>query len=98
VSANGLGWTPDQAALEIEGLESRFVLLADMPEIYREWKGLVQSGAIHGKRTHDARLAAVYLAHAVDGLLTFNGTDFDGLPGLRLLSPEAVERDGLPMA
>jgi predicted nucleic acid-binding protein len=96
VNANGLGWSPDEAAAEVEGLESRFVLLADIPEIFRRWKSLVQSDAIRGKRTHDARLAAVYLAHAVDGLLTFNGTDFDQLPGLRLHDPADVERDGVP--
>jgi predicted nucleic acid-binding protein len=34
VSANGLGWTTDAAAAEIAGLDARFTLLPDTPELF----------------------------------------------------------------
>jgi predicted nucleic acid-binding protein len=86
-AANGLGWTRDSAAEEIAGLEARFVLLPDTPEIFTLWKTLVQNSEVRGKRTHDARLAAVYLAHRAEALLTFNAGDFAAFPALRLLDP-----------
>jgi predicted nucleic acid-binding protein len=85
--ANGLGWTPAETATEIAGLESRFTLLLDTPEIFNHWKTLVQTCAIRGKRTHDARLAAVYLAHRAQALLTLNPTDFGSFSALHLLDP-----------
>ena len=83
VEANGLGWTPDEAATEITGIEARFVLLPDAPDIFSHWKALVQRSAVRGKRAHDARLAAVYLAHHLEALLTFNPTDFTAFAALR---------------
>jgi predicted nucleic acid-binding protein len=91
VDANGLGWTPEESASEIAGLESRFALLPDTPEIFNHWKTLVRTHAIRGKRTHDARLAAVYLAHRAQALLTLNPTDFASFPALRLLDPAQAD-------
>ncbi len=88
VEANGLGWTAEEAAVEISGLEARFNLLPETPEVFTHWKMLVRTCAIRGKRTHDARLAAVYLANSAQALLTFNAADFANFPGLHLLDPE----------
>ena len=95
-NANGLGWTTDAAAAEIAGLETRFVLLPDTPEIFPIWKTLVQNAAIRGKRTHDARIAAVCLAHRAQALLTFNADDFSAFPALRILDPVQAEQAGMP--
>src|SRR6266404_3847426 len=54
VEVNGLGWTTEEAAVEIDGLESRFNLLPETPEVFTHWKTLVRTCAIRGKRTHDA--------------------------------------------
>ena len=94
--ASGLGWTTDTAAAEIAGPETRFVLLPDTPEIFPIWKTLVQNAATRGKRTHDARNAAVCLAHRAQALLTFNADDFSAFPALRLLDPVQVESVGFP--
>jgi predicted nucleic acid-binding protein len=96
VLANGLGWTPLETASEMEGLESRFTFLPDTPEIFQFWKTLVQSFAVQGKRTHDARLAAVYLAHKAEALLTLNLKDFQIFPALHLLDPMQPEGWSLP--
>lgn len=95
-NANGLGWTTEAATAEIAGLEMRFVLLPDTPEIFTIWKTLVQNTEVRGKRTHDARLAAVYFAHRAEALLTFNADDFAALPALRLLDPAQAESVGFP--
>src|ERR1700759_1591512 len=68
ISVNGLGWAASEAATEIAGLKARFTFLADTPEIFQHWEMLTRSYVILGKRTHDARLAAVYLAHQAEAL------------------------------
>jgi predicted nucleic acid-binding protein len=87
LEANGLGRTPDEVVTEISDIQARFVLPPDIPEIFTQWKTLVQSGSVRGQRTHDARLAAVYQTHRVQALLTFNPTDFAAFPRLHLLDP-----------
>src|SRR5437899_6467402 len=42
VAVNGLGWTPEAAAAEMAGLESRFALLPETPTLFPEWKRMVQ--------------------------------------------------------
>ena len=88
--ANGLGWSTVQASEEVEHLRESNVLLLDRPEIFSCWLDLVRNHDIKGKRTHDARLAAVMAAHRVDFLLTFNGGDFASFPHVRLLEPTSV--------
>src|SRR4051812_45851513 len=58
VDANRFGWTTEQAAKEAADLQARFPLLADNPDIFTPWLGLVTRLHVHGKRVHDARLAA----------------------------------------
>lgn len=91
VDANGLGWSVENTAAEIANLETRFTCLPDTPDILGFWKRLVQGGAIRGKRTHDARLAAVYLSHRAQALLTFNRDDFAAFTELRLLDPRQIQ-------
>ncbi len=98
VKANGLGWTPADTAVELAGIESRFTLLPDLPEILGHWKTLVQTHAIRGKRTHDARLAAVCLAHGAHALLTLNPDDFRAFPEIVLLDAARQESWNLPAA
>ena len=59
VAANGFGWDISQADSEISEMELHFIQLVDTPNIYAEWRTLVVTGRISGKRVHDARLAAV---------------------------------------
>ena len=87
LSANGLGWVPEQIAREIERLLERFSFLPDSERIFSEWQTLVATHEVKGKRTHDARLAAVMLAHRVTHLLTFNTADFAAFSEIILLDP-----------
>ncbi len=89
--ANGLGWSPEETAAELAGIEARFTLLPDLPETFGHWKSLVQAHGIRGKRTHDARLAAVCLSHGVHALLTLNVDDFRALSCITLLDAARPE-------
>lgn len=74
--ANGLGLTPAQADEETRELETLFPLIADTPNIYREWRRLVVEAAVSGVQVHDARLAAAMRVHGITHLLAFNVRDF----------------------
>ena len=43
-----------------------------------------------GKRTHDAKIAALMAAQQVAHLLTFNGAHFASFPHVRVLDPVKV--------
>ena len=86
-NVNGYGWTTQQAAAEVQYLLKKFVHLPDPPDVLTHWLTLVSQHDIKGRRTHDARLAAVMLAHGVTHLLTFNTSDFASFTNISLVHP-----------
>jgi len=48
------------------------------------------NGFVSGRQVHDARLAAVMLAHGVSHVLTFNVEDFRRYPGIVTVNPHDV--------
>ena len=52
------------------------------------WFELVQRFSVRGKRVHDARLVAVFQAHNIEHLISFNTADFAAFPFLSLLDPD----------
>lgn len=90
VERNGLGFTVLQAGQLIQDSESLFQLLPDHPDVFARWKDLVETHAVLGLNTHDARLAASMSVHQVPNILTFNGADFRRFPDVTVLAPEAV--------
>lgn len=90
VDANGFGWSRDRTAQEVTELQSRFPMLPDSPEIFLRWLGLVRQLPIHGKRVHDARLAAVLEAHGIDHLITFNTADFAVFTSISIADPRRL--------
>ena len=94
VSANGLGLTAIAAAAKAADFEIEFPLLEETNGIYSVWKAIVDALGIIGKRVHDARLAAVCHIDKIDGILTFNGGDFQQIstlaPTLAIVDPATV--------
>jgi predicted nucleic acid-binding protein len=86
-SNNGLGLTPAEAAAESADIAGWFLVLPASPEALENWKLLVISMAVCGRRAHDTHLVAVMQAHSVTKILTFNGADFKGFPGITVLEP-----------
>jgi predicted nucleic acid-binding protein len=68
----------------------RFLLLEDIPAIFPNWRTLVSTHLIKGKRTHDIRLLAVMQAYQITHLLTFNVADFSGFPNFTILHPNSI--------
>jgi predicted nucleic acid-binding protein len=93
VANNGLGYTGAEATSLVARFESDFTLLPDISSIHPIWKDIVHRCNVLGKRVHDARLLAVAVAHAADGVLTFNVSHFIGMVGVtpvQLLDPRTV--------
>lgn len=83
--------TPTEAALEqVDAwLESpSLVLLAEGPGHWSEIRALLEAGRIAGPRVHDARVAALCLAHGVRELWTAD-RDFGRFPSLATSNPLA---------
>ena len=86
--ANGLGWPSATAAEAVRALRDQFPLLAETPDVLDRWFELVDRCRVAGKRTHDARLAAVLLVHGIQELLTFNTADFPRSWGVEAAHPK----------
>jgi predicted nucleic acid-binding protein len=75
-SANGFGYTPQQAFAEIVSARALFQILPETSQVYPTWEGLIAKYAVQGKQAHDTRLVALMIEHRVAKLLTFNDADF----------------------
>jgi predicted nucleic acid-binding protein len=91
--ANGLGLTPEETNQRLNDLKARFAWLGDRNEIFTHWQVLVVTHKVGGKKTHDARLAAVMLAHGVFHVLTFNEADFSAFKEIAATNPVAIGAD-----
>ena len=89
VDENGLGFTTEQAAAEVDTLTRLFVLLPELP-LLQEWRRLVAAYRVSGKSTHDARLVAAMIVHGVSNILTFNAKDFTRYAEIVVVDPKAL--------
>lgn len=94
VEVNGLGWSIEQTRQVIDQLIDRFPLVEEGPQIFPAWLSFVTESKIKGKRTHDARIAAVMTASDISHILTLNPTDFSGFPGVSIVCPQDIDRSG----
>ena len=72
VKLNGFGLTASEADQRLLNIESLFMRLPEVEEIYLRWRDIVANGAIEGKQVHDARLVAVAQVHKCTHMLTYN--------------------------
>ena len=89
VDENGLGFTTEQASLEMDALKRLFVLLPEVP-LLQEWERLVVTYRVSGKNTHDARLVAAMILQRVGSILTFNTQDFKRYAEITVVDPKAI--------
>ena len=75
-NANGLGFSPEQAARYVSRFETVLRILPETPQIFPAWKDLVLTHKVSGIQVHDARIVAAMLVHQVNRILTFDVTDF----------------------
>ena len=79
--------TTDEAYAELAAIQRLFRLLRDERTVYTIWEQLVSTLGIHGKKAHDARIAAAMQRHMVGHLLTFNAPDFARYTFVTVLTP-----------
>ncbi|MGK7905665.1 MAG: type II toxin-antitoxin system VapC family toxin [Synechococcus sp.] len=89
-SSNGLGWTAQQTHDVIAKLLDRFPTAEETPKIFPTWLDLVTETQVIGKRAHDVHLVATMFACGIDRLLTFNPSDFNGIPGITVVEPRTI--------
>lgn len=82
---NGFGLSIQETSTFLREIEVTMTLLSDTERVYSIWRTLVIANSVRGVQVHDARLAAVMLAHGVTHILTLNRSDF-----LRFASLQAV--------
>jgi predicted nucleic acid-binding protein len=84
---NGFGWSATQAHAALSATRTRFTLLVDDENTAAHWLDVVSAQSVMGKRAHDARIAALMASHGVSSILTLNGQDFAGMPGIVTVRP-----------
>jgi predicted nucleic acid-binding protein len=88
--SNGLGLTPPQSDRITSRIERLCLVLRDPPDLYDEWRRLVLTNNVSGKKSHDARLVAAMRLHSIQHILTFNHADFARYPGIAAIEPRTV--------
>ena len=86
---NGLGFTVEQAAEEVNALKRLFVLLPEAP-LLQEWERVVTTYRVSGKNTHDARLVAAMIVHRIGSILTFDVQDFARYTEITVVDPKTL--------
>jgi predicted nucleic acid-binding protein len=87
VENNGLGLSPGQADRVLVRVESSVYRLPDSDDVYPEWRRLVVTHGVSGKKAHDARLVATMTVNGIAHILTFNAGDFARYTGINVLNP-----------
>jgi predicted nucleic acid-binding protein len=91
LSANGLGYSPEDCGFLIDHFLSVFPMLEDSPGLFQEWQRLVKHHACRGKISHDARIVAAMHIHQAQQIITYNGADFKRFSGIQPLHPENLK-------
>lgn len=88
----GLGLELSVVERRVEAIDRWCQVLIETEASYALWRRLVSTHGISGAAVHDARLAAVMLAHGVEKVLTLNDRDFHryALDGIFVLTPESL--------
>jgi predicted nucleic acid-binding protein len=91
---NGLGLTIEETNQRVGYIEHSMTLLPDTERVYSIWRKLIVECEVRGVQVHDARLAALLLAHGVPQILTLNDADFLRHPGVEPIHPSQVIGSG----
>jgi predicted nucleic acid-binding protein len=81
---NGFGLTPSRADRVVRRVENSVFRLPDTDDVYAEWRRLIVTHGVSGKKTHDARLVAAMTIQGIAHILTFNSARY---PAIRVIEP-----------
>jgi predicted nucleic acid-binding protein len=89
-NANGLGFSPEQAARYVDRFQSLLRLLPETPEIFTTWRKLVLEHRVSGVQVHDTRIVAAMTVHQVSTILSFD-LAFARYAGISVVHPTEVK-------
>ncbi len=84
---NGMGMTVQQVVDEVSELQSALTFLPDSPDVFTEWRRLVETYSVRGVQVHDANLVAVMNVAGISHLLTFNPSHFRRFAKITVIDP-----------
>lgn len=87
---NGFGLGVVDAASRISVVHGSFPCLLEPPEIADLWQDTAIRHSVSGRQAHDARIAALMLAHGVTRILTLNPADFARYEGITPVTPQGL--------
>jgi predicted nucleic acid-binding protein len=87
---NGIGMRVEDAAAAARRFLNTLGCLPEPPDMAERWLRLVTECGVSGRQAHDARLAALMLAHGVTHILTLNPSDFARYPGITTVTPAGI--------
>jgi predicted nucleic acid-binding protein len=90
-NANGLGFSPEQAARYVDRFQTLLRLLPETPEIFSIWRKLVLEHRVLGVQVHDTRIVAAMSVHQVSKILSFDLDDFRRYTGISVVHPTEVQ-------
>ena len=89
-NANGLGFSPEQAARYVDRFQALLRFRPEAPEIFPTWRNLVLQYRVSGVHVHDARIVAAMMVHQVTKILTFDVGDFKRYGHIEVIDPKGV--------
>ncbi len=89
-TANGLGFSPEQAARFVDRFQTLLRFLPDTPEIFPMWRKLVLQHRVSGIHVHDARIVAAMTVYQVPKILTFDLDDLKRCDHITVVHPKAL--------
>lgn len=87
---NGFGLSIIDAASRISVVHGSFPCLVEPAEIADLWQEITIRHSVLGKQAHDARIAALMLAHGVTRILTLNAADFARYSDIIAVTPQEI--------
>lgn len=87
---NGLGWSTTYTRNIIDQLLHRFPIAEEAPQLFPTWLDIVSTNKILGKRTHDARIAALMKTATISRILPLNPSDFSNIPDITVVHPQNI--------
>lgn len=91
---NGLELSPGATADNIDTFRSILFILDETRNVADELARLIRTHALHGKRIHDANIAATLIAHGLTEILTSNPKDYACFPEITCTPPEGFKGKG----
>ena len=89
-TANGLGFSPEQAARYLDRFQMVLQILPETAEIFPTWRKLVLQHRVSGIKVHDARIVAAMGVHQVPKILTFDLDDFNRYESITVVHPNSL--------